>query len=563
MTIVAGAVSCITNDIPFPVVKPHITALEVEGADKVDVNFEKQEVVVSFPETKDIRTVNITSVTYDVENVTSSVELTGVHDLTSPLNFDLTVYDDYKWSICAVRNIPRKFSVVGQIGSTVIDPVNRRVIVSVGKKTNMSKIDVTEFKLGPAGLTSYKLMDMETENVIAEGKDDVIADLLDVDMNQGLYVDVTAFDLTERWRIFAEISEVSLQISNVNPWTRHAFVTAMGVAGQKSGFKYRAVGEEEWLDVPEDDVQTDGGTFTACIKELHPETRYEVMAVCGTEVTPEREFLTASAAPLPNASFEYASLVSGTGYYKFYDPSCDAEEGKYMFWGSGNGEGPEGVNGSANMGIVITILDKESKVDGNQSVCAQTNQMVGILAAGNLFTGQFAGLVGTEGGKVNFGRPWTTRPTALKLYCRYTTSQIDIVDKMPPGVTLTKGVDYDRAQIKVAVGTWDYRKYGGTPDSPVHINTTRPETFVDYSTDPSTIAHGDLIIHHNGYILNAADKETIVTSEWIEYTIPLVYHDMYAIPTHIVISCAASQYGDYFTGCSKSKLWLDKFELVY
>ena len=31
----------------------------------------------------------------------------------------------------------------------------------------------------------------------------------------------------------------------------------------------------------------------------------------------------------------------------------------------------------------------------------------------------------------------------------------------------------------------------------------------------------------------------------------------------IIISCAASQFGDYFSGCSSSKLWLDNFELVY
>ena len=88
-----------------------------------------------------------------------------------------------------------------------------------------------------------------------------------------------------------------------------------------------------------------------------------------------------------------------------------------MFWGSGNGEGSEGVNGSANLGIVITYVDTEEKVDGKQSVRAQTSQMAGMLAAGNLFTGQFDGLVGTSGGKVNFGRPWTTlKPIASFTY---------------------------------------------------------------------------------------------------------------------------------------------------
>jgi hypothetical protein len=286
------------------------------------------------------------------------------------------------------------------------------------------------------------------------------------------------------------------------------------------------------------------------------------MVRSGDESTPAVGFTTEQATRIPNGSFEYASLVSGSNYYKFYDPSCGVAEGETMFWGSGNGEGPEGVNGSANMGIVITTIDKENKVDGRQSVCAQTSQMVGILAAGNLFTGQFAGLVGTEGGRVYFGRPWTTRPVALKLYCRYTTGKIDIIGSMPPGVSLTKN-DYDRAQIKFAIGNWNYKTYGGTKDSPVHINTTDPSTFVDYSKDPSTIANGDLIIHKDGYILNGSDKVDATTSEWAEYTIPLNYHTLDEIPTHIIVSCASSQFGDYFTGCSTSKLWIDKVELVY
>jgi hypothetical protein len=113
------------------------------------------------------------------------------------------------------------------------------------------------------------------------------------------------------------------------------------------------------------------------------------------------------------------------------------------------------------------------------------------------------------------------------------------------------------------LGTWDYRTYGGSKDSPVHINTTDANTFVDFSKDPSTIAHGDLIIYNDGYVLNGLDMVSASTGEWAEYIIPLDYHDMDKLPTHIIVSCAASQYGDYFTGCSSSKLWIDKVELVY
>lgn len=536
---------CLINDLPYPLVVPNITSMEVEGAQNIEIDYDKRVVTVYVPETTDLRKVVVQSVAFDHELAQASLALVGVHDLTSPLKFNLRVYEDFSWTLKAVREVERYFKVQGQVGSTYIDSANCRAIVMVAEGTDLSDITVTELKLGPADLTTYSVPLSQLK-----------------DFTEALTVDVTAFDVTETWTLFVVTSEVSLEISNVNPWTTKSYVTALGVAGNEMRFRYRAADQSDWIDVPDESITSDGGTFVALIDGLQPSTTYEVVAISGSEQSSSVEFTTDADTIIPNGSFEYTSLVKGSNYYKFYDPDCGVEEGETMFWGSGNGEGSEGVNGSANMGIIITTVDKDYKVDGKQSVCAKTSQMAGILAAGNLFTGQFAGLVGTEGGKVNFGRPWTTRPTALKLYCRYTTSKIDIIGKIPPGISLTKE-DYDRAQIKFAIGKWEYRTYGGTKDSPVHINTTDASTFINFNTDPSTIAYGELIIHNDGYILNGGEKVDSNTWEWAEYTIPLNYHTMDELPTHIIISCAASQYGDYFTGCSSSKLWIDAVELVY
>ena len=536
---------CITNDIPYPMVVPHITAIEVAGAEKVDIDFQNQLVTVYVSEVTDLRTVNIGEVAFDNDMVTTSIPLTGVHDLTSPLRFKLNTYDEYEWTIVAVREIERYFSVRGQIGSSVIDAQNRRVIAMVGKNNILEEIQVTSLKLGPEGMTTYSLQPSQM-----------------TDFSHGISVDVTAFDVTETWHLYVEITDVSVELKSVNAWAHDAYVTMIGVSGAEPGFQYRIKNTEDWNDVPLSDIEIDGGTYTAHIEDLLPETEYEVTAVCGSDKTDIKEFITEPASVLPNGSFEYVSKVAGKDYYKFYNPNCGVYEGSYMFWGSGNGEGAEGVSGSASLGIIITTVDTDDKVDGNQSVCAVTSQMAGILAAGNLFTGQFDGLVGTSGGKVNFGRPWTTRPKALKLYCKYRTGRMDIIKGAPVGVTLTTA-DYDRAEIKFALGTWTHKQYGGTPTSPVHINTTDASTFINYSTDASTIAYGSLIIHHDGYILNGSDKVSTATDAWVEYTIPLDYSDLETRPTHIIISCASSQFGDYFTGCSTSKLWLDAMELVY
>lgn len=396
-----------------------------------------------------------------------------------------------------------------------------------------------------------KLYNMNLVYTVKEGD---IVFTLTVDRTTGIVDDTIVFEPISTGLSASSIFEIWATRA-----TLHADVDASDAEGSIVQFGYSADGGSTWSYV--DGVNDAEGTFMAELSGLAPATEYMYTLVIDGEVIGDPLSFTTEAAPnLPNASFEYVSLVSGKSYYKFYDPGCGIDEGKYMFWGSGNGEGSEGVNGSANMGIVITTIDTSDKIDGNQSVVAQTSSMIGILAAGNLFTGQFAGLVGTEGGMVNFGRPWTSRPSAMRIWCKYTTGTINILKNENLGVTKD---DYDRAQIKVALGTWSYRTYGGTPDCPIHINTTDESTFVDFYTDSNTIANGDLVIYNDGYSINQGGKVAASTTGWIEYVIPLEYRDFNSHPTHIIVSCASSQFGDYFTGYDGARLWIDAIELIY
>jgi len=384
----------------------------------------------------------------------------------------------------------------------------------------------------------------------------------DGDLEFTLVVDYTT-DIVDDTIVFEPVSTGLAITPAYEIWAAHATVYADVDPNENAGatvqFAYSTDGGSTWEYA--DGVNYGEGVWKADLTGLTPSTEYTyALAINGEHVGNPLTFTTEAAPALPNSSFEYVSKVSAKDYYKFYDPNCGVADGSYMFWGSGNGEGSEGVNGSANMGIVITTIDTGDKIDGNQSVLCQNNSIVGMLTACNLFTGQFAGLVGTSGGKVNFGRPWTSRPSALKIWAKYTTGQINILKNDNLGVSKS---DYDRAQIKVAIGTWDYKEYGGTKDSPVHVNTTDASTFVDFYTDESTIANGDLIIYNDGYMINNGEKVTATTSGWIEYIIPLDYRQFTTYPTHIVISCATSQFGDYFTGYDGGRLWIDAAELIY
>ena len=488
-------------------------------------------------------------------NVTNVQVVASVNNAVTNITFDPTIAENFKSGYTFTIGLDESSQLVYNASKSGADGyfiVAGLVEPAFTWTFEGSLLDGTAFsRTGTIdGILPGKLYRM---NLMYTVKDGVLDFTLSVDYSTDIIDDTIIFEPVSTGLAETPVYEIWAAHT-----TLHADVDATEYADSKIQFAYSSDGSA-WTTV--DAVSASEGTWKADIKGLTPSTTYTYrLLIDGTQVGEEKTLTTEAAPNLPNASFEYVSLVSGKDYYKFYDPNCGVEEGSYMFWGSGNGEGSEGVNGSAGMGIVITTIDTGDKKDGSQSVLCQNNSIVGMLTAGNLFTGQFAGLVGTSGGKVNFGRPWTSRPTALKIWAKYTTGQINILKNENLGVSKS---DYDRAQIKFAIGTWDYKKYGGTKDSPVHVNTTDASTFVDFYTDESTIANGDLIIYNDGYMINNGEKVSATTSEWIEYIIPLDYRQLTTYPTHIVISCATSQFGDYFTGYDGGKLWIDGAELIY
>lgn len=373
-------------------------------------------------------------------------------------------------------------------------------------------------------------------------------------------------DLVDDTIIFEPVSTGLASTPVYEIWAGHATVYADVDATEYENstvtFEYSADGSV-WESAEGDNYVE--GSWKAVLTDLSPSTTYRYrLMIDGVQAGEEKTFTTEDAPTLPNGSFEYVSNVSGRDWYKFYDPDCGVEGATTKFWASGNGD--EQTTGSVIPGsvAVITVPDEADFYDGKRSVRAQSQSAFITIAAGNLFTGQFMNTVGTSGGVVNFGRPWTSRPTALKIHYKYTTGTMDYVDSsLPSDVNFTKGTDYDRAQIKVAIGTWTAKEYGGSKDSPVQVNTTDESTFVDFYTDPNTIANGDIIIYRDGVMVNKGAVEQKKTDTWQEEVIPLDYRNLTTYPTHIIISCAASQYGDYFTGSTSSKLWLDAFELIY
>ena len=178
----------------------------------------------------------------------------------------------------------------------------------------------------------------------------------DGDLVFSLLVDYTT-DIVDDVIIFDPVSTGLSMTPGYEVWATHTTVYADVDATENEGktvqFSYSANGTD-WTYV--DGVNHAEGAWKAELTGLAPATQYTYNLVLDGEAVGEPlTFTTETARKIPNGSFEYCSLVAGESYYKFYDPSCSDPDSQTMFWGSGNGEGSEGVNGSASMGITITI----------------------------------------------------------------------------------------------------------------------------------------------------------------------------------------------------------------
>lgn len=514
--------ACIENDIPYPVVKLDILSLKAEGLKgepKIDATAHSVELTLE--ETTDIRSVNITDVVL-TEGAESSVTFPGSFDLRHPLYVTLSMYQEYEWTITAEQTIERYFRVEGQIGESVIDPVSHIATAYVPMDTDLSNIKVTAVKLGPKDITSYTPDPMTLVSF-----EDTVRNVTIKYHN----------DIEEMWTLCVIPTDVEVEFKSVDAWAKRIWLYAEGRDGADLGFKYRKQGSEEWLSV--NDLTIDGGRFSACVANLDTLTAYEVVAFSGENFTEVVTVTTEDTFVLPNAGFEDWSIIDGI--------VCPYAEGSAPFWGSGN-------DGAAMASTTLTEPTSDIRPGsvGSKAASLQSKKAalmgIGKFAAGNIFLGEFGGLVGLDG-LVNFGRPCTARPVALHGWVKYNCGVIDELGRVPSARPELKKGDNDEGQIMIAVGNWTAEEYGGSKDCPVVVNTKDESTYFN-KNGKNVIGVGEMIL-------------TESTDGWMEFTLPLDYVSTDEVPTHMIIVCTGSRFGDYFTGSTHSLMLVDDLELVY
>ena len=520
LAVVVMGVGCIKNDIPYPVERLDILAIDVEGTmSEPQIDAQAKSVKLSLDERTDIRNVEIRSIT-TTDGARSSVKFPAKFDMRVPLYVELSKYQTFEWVISAEQNIERYFMVEGQIGESTIDSEQHIATALVPMDFDLTSVNVVGLKLGPKEITTYSL---DTS--------------VSVNFESLRYVDVSYHGVTETWTLRVVPTDVEVEFKSVDAWAKRIWIYAEGRSGADLGFKYRKAGDEEWIAV--ENVTINGGSFSACVADLDTLTEYEVVAYSNDSFTEVVKVTTEDVWALQNAGFEEWSTNNDIVY--------PYAAGGAPFWGTGN-------DGAAMASTTLTEPSEDVRPgsEGKYAASLQSKKAaimgLGKFAAGNIFLGEFGGLVVMDG-LVNFGRPCSARPVALHGWVKYNCGTIDEFGNAPSSCPDLEKGDMDQGQIMIAVGNWTAEEYGGSADCPVVVNTKDESTFFN-KNGKNVIGVGELLF-------------TESTDGWMEFTLPLEYNTTSEVPTHIIIVCTGSRFGDYFTGSTQSLMLVDDFELIY
>lgn len=516
--------SCISNDLPYPWVQPVVTTFDVASTDAeghpllsspTEIDSAARTVTIHLSEWADITNVPLSSYTLsDGSELISPSSIPSGLNLTEPLILTLGLYErTYDWTIRATQDIERYFTIRSQISASVIDPVNLTVKALVPTGQPLDAIRVLSIKLG--GESAVMSPDLSGSTV---------------DFTEPVKVDVTEFGRTSRWTLTVEQTDVSVTLDRIDPWTCVTWLYASAESGKQNGFEYRLASADEWTVVPSAWITVDGGSMTACLRHLLPQTTYVARAISGDEHSAELSFTTGMDVQLPNSQFTDWSQSGSV-----WNPWAEGDENQ--FWDTGN-------RGAATLGSSNTIpFTDATGSTGYAGAVLQTKfvgvGMLGKLASGNLFAGKYVRTDGTNG-ILAFGRPFTQRPTAIKARIKYTNVPITHASASNPNLSALKG-EPDTCIVWCALGDWD---------EPYEIRTKPSERRLFERDNPGVIAYGEITSGNP-------------ISDFTDVIIPLEYNATNRVPTYLLLTASASKYGDYFTGGNGSVLTILSYELLY
>ena len=507
--------SCIENDVPYPRSLGKIVDFKVEGQKGAAIiDTVSRTVTVEMEEIADLSNVKL--LIFEVsDNVTNEVELTEYIDFTKENSYVLNTYpgQSYTWTVSATQNIERYIVAENQIGDAVFDLHYKSAVFYISE--DLDDVHITEIKLGPEG------------SVIAPDPREIR------DFTSMIEVEVSYRDVVEHWTVNAYIKDIQVETLPADAWANHAYLSAVCAQSMTNPtFMYKEVSAQEWITFPVSDVVVDKSNVSAHIIGLTPATEYVFKAVADGAQGVEMTFITEEAVQMPNMSFDdwyrdtpEDKIADGKSWF----PNIDIIDN--YWWDSGN-------QGANMLGTANPTSPEEEFVISGKAARLQTSSIVGQMAGGNIYSGLYVEttLFPKAGAKVDFGRPFTTRPTRLTGYYCYEPKPINSVRE--PYTDLEGENDIGR----IFVILYD-------TDEPFRVDTPA-EIFLPPFTDDMYIGYGELVdnVGTNG--------------EYREFSIDIIYKNSRK-PKYCAVVAVASRYSDYFTGGIGSLMYVDEFAFEY
>ncbi len=407
-----------------------------------------------------------------------------------------------------------------------------------------------------------------------------LAESVDVDDPVSVVVDPTMQTYTYTFKV--STTPTNNATVSANAWAKIAYLTAKDVTATsgtdistlKFQYKLKTAGDDAWTDVTtEKKGETGSETYESKIIGLTANTTYQYRFVNANESfkTSASEFTTETEAVLPNSNFNQwwrKEEKNNSPWYAIASSEATSFDSKGMlfsFWDSGNGGTAPLMEANPTSPGKGT---EEVHTPSEQSAKLQS-QFVGFLsfgkfAAGNIFTGHFCSAnTSTYQARINFGQPFTSRPTQLKGWFKYNRgTDIDYPKKENNEYkTLLQQAGGDLCGIYIALVDnegFDFEGHRYAYEINGDLSGDDPANFkyknaIDFSeNNKNIIAYGTI-----------SEEEAKGTGEWQEFTINLKYRDLTRQPKYIIVVASASKYGDYFTGSTGSLMYVDDFELVY
>ena len=319
------------------------------------------------------------------------------------------------------------------------------------------------------------------------------------------------------------------------------------------GIQYRESGTADWLEAfPTSGASAkarrdlrgvtradnEGTPYTVKLSGLKAGTTYEYRSFCGESFGKTMTFTTESVYKIPNASMEDWSTTKVSTLFGTKDCVFPGTGSSVSYWDSGNA-------GAATANKTLTNKSTDMVHSGTYSVRLSSQSAVGVLAAGNVFIGQYVETDGTNG-VLKLGRDYNgSHPTKLRVWINYRPGTVDIIkdDNAEFLEGMVKG-NNDRGQIYVALTS-----------EMVDIRTNPKKRKLFDKEDACVLGYGQVTLDANyGPDGQLQSIEIPIDYKESAKTIPAKY---------LVLTVAASKFGDYFSGSSSTVMYLDDFELVY